>query len=52
LIFRALWGFLRSYVAKQGFRDGAAGVVVAMSVALDAVLGLALADQTSEGTES
>lgn len=52
LIFRALWGFLRSYVAKQGFRDGAAGVVVAMSVALDAILGLALADQSSEETES
>jgi glycosyltransferase involved in cell wall biosynthesis len=52
LIFRALWGFLRSYVAKQGFRDGAAGVVVAMSVALDAILGLALADQSSEEADS
>lgn len=43
LLFRAVWGFLRSYVIKQGFRDGVVGVVVAMSVALDAVLGLALA---------
>jgi len=48
LIFRACWGFLHSYVLKQGFRDGIAGVVVAMSSALTAVLGLALAGQ-SEG---
>ncbi len=51
LVFRALWGFLRSYVAKQGFRDGAAGVVVALSVALDAVLGLALAQDDSGSGE-
>lgn len=48
LVFRALWGFLRSYVFKLGFRDGSAGVVVALSVALDAVLGLALAGEQSE----
>lgn len=48
LLFRALWGFLRSYVFKLGFRDGSAGVVVALSVALDAVLGLALAGEQSE----
>ena len=46
LILRALWGFLRSYVVKQGFRDGSVGVVVALSVALDAVLGLAQAQTT------
>lgn len=48
LVFRALWGFLRSYVFKLGFRDGSTGVVVAVSVALDAVLGLALAGEQSE----
>ena len=48
LVFRALWGFLRSYVFKLGFRDGSAGVVVAVSVALDSVLGLALAGEQSE----
>lgn len=52
LVFRALWGFLRSYVFKQGFRDGTAGVVVAMSVALDAVLGLALAQESETSPES
>jgi glycosyltransferase involved in cell wall biosynthesis len=43
LVFRALCGFLRSYVLKLGFRDGTAGVVVALSVAVDSALGLALA---------
>ena len=47
LLFRFLWGFIRSYVAKQGFRDGSAGVIVAMSVALDAILGLAMAEKTN-----
>lgn len=51
LIFRALWGFLRSYVAKQGFRDGNAGVVVALSVALDAVLGLSMAQESDQGMD-
>lgn len=46
LTFRAGWGFLHSYVLKQGFRDGIAGVVVALSSALTAVLGLALAHQS------
>jgi glycosyltransferase involved in cell wall biosynthesis len=45
LLVRAWWGFMRSYVLKQGFRDGNAGVIVALSVALDAVLGLAEAQE-------
>lgn len=45
LVVRGCWGFFRSYVLKLGFRDGSAGVVVAMSVALDAVLGLAMASE-------
>ncbi len=51
LVFRALWGFLRSYVFKQGFRDGTAGVVVALSVGLDAILGLALAQESEQDPE-
>lgn len=43
LCARACWGFLRSYLLKGGWRDGGAGVVVALSVALDGVLGLAQA---------
>ena len=45
LIFRAGWGFLRSFVFKLGFRDGVAGVVVALSVAVDSAIGLAMAGE-------
>lgn len=45
LLARAAWGFVRSYVLKRGFLDGRLGVVVALSVAVDAVLGLALAGE-------
>lgn len=52
LVFRALWGFLQSYIVRQGFRDGVAGVVVGLSASLTAVLGLALAqDSDSEVLE-
>ncbi len=44
LVFRAGWGFFRSYVIKRGFLDGVDGVIVALSLALDCVLALALAD--------
>lgn len=43
LVMRATWAFFHSYVLKQGFRDRQAGVVVALSAALNAVLGLAQA---------
>jgi hypothetical protein len=43
LVLRAAWAFFHSYVLKQGFRDRQAGVVVALSAALNAVLGLAQA---------
>ena len=46
LIFRAGWGFLQSFIFKQGFRDGVAGVVVALSLSLTSVLGLALAQES------
>jgi glycosyltransferase involved in cell wall biosynthesis len=49
LVFRAIWGFLNSYIIKQGFRDGIAGVVVALSLALTSVLGLALAQESANG---
>jgi glycosyltransferase involved in cell wall biosynthesis len=45
LAARFAWGFTRSFVLKQGFRDGPAGVVVAASAGLDSVLGLALAEE-------
>lgn len=48
LFFRALWSFLRSYVLKQGFRDGAAGFVVALSLAVDSTLPLAMAGEQAE----
>ena len=47
LVLRAAWAFFHSYVLKQGFRDRQAGVIVALSAALNAVLGLAQASQPS-----
>jgi glycosyltransferase involved in cell wall biosynthesis len=45
LVVRAGWGFVQSYIFKQGFRDGIAGVVVALSSALTSVLGLSMAQE-------
>lgn len=42
---RALWAFLYSFVRKRGYRDGPAGVVIALSASVNAVLGLALAGE-------
>ncbi len=42
---RAAWAFVYSLVIKRGFLDGPAGVVVALSGAVNAVLGLALAGE-------
>ncbi len=47
LLARAVWGFLRSYILRRGFLDGRAGVLVALSVALDGVLALAQASEPS-----
>lgn len=43
LTARAGWAFVYSLVLKRGFLDGPAGVVIALSGAVNAVLGLALA---------
>jgi glycosyltransferase involved in cell wall biosynthesis len=43
LALRAAAAFLRSYLLRAGFLDGAAGVVVAVAAAANAVTGLALA---------
>ena len=45
LLGRAVGGFTKSLILKQGFRDGGIGVVVALSVAVDQVIGLALASR-------
>ena len=43
LAVRAVGAFLRRYLLRAGFLDGAAGVVVAVAAAANAVTGLALA---------
>ena len=43
LVLRAGLAFLRSYVLKRGFLDGQAGVAVALSASVNAVMGLAIA---------
>ena len=45
LAARALAAFGRSYVLKSGWRDGPAGVCVALSAAVNATFGLALASE-------
>lgn len=46
LTARAGWAFFYSLVVKRGFLDGPAGVVIALSSAVNAVLGLALAGES------
>lgn len=38
LLVRIAWGFVRSLFFRQGFRDGVAGVMVALAIAIDGVL--------------
>lgn len=45
LSIRAAWAFAYSLILKRGFLDGPAGVVIALSGAVNAVLGLALAGE-------
>ncbi len=45
LTARAFWAFLYSFVRKRGYRDGPAGVVIALSSSVNAVLGLAMAGE-------
>jgi len=45
LLLRAAWAFFRCYILKGGFRDGRIGVLVALSTACDAVVGLAMASE-------
>jgi glycosyltransferase involved in cell wall biosynthesis len=47
LLVRAWWAFTRCYVFKRGFLDGQAGVIVALSAAINATMGLALAAQNT-----
>lgn len=48
LSVRAMWAFVYSLVVKRGLLDGPAGVVIALSAAVNAVLGLALAGEASD----
>ena len=43
LAVRAGWAFFHSYVLRRGFLDGQAGVMIAVSAAMNATLGLAQA---------
>jgi glycosyltransferase involved in cell wall biosynthesis len=45
LAARATWAFFYSYIVRRGFLDGPAGVVIALAGAVNAVMGLALADE-------
>jgi len=49
LLARAVLSFLRCYLIKGGILDGRAGVIVALSVAVNACLGLAIASDRQTG---
>lgn len=49
-VVRALWAFLHSFVIRQGFRDGVAGLLVGMAVATEVVLGPSLAHDRDGGS--
>jgi glycosyltransferase involved in cell wall biosynthesis len=46
LALRAVWAGFHSYVLRSGFREGGAGVVIALAAAVNASMGLALASET------
>jgi glycosyltransferase involved in cell wall biosynthesis len=48
LAARASWAFFYSYILRRGFLDGPAGVVVAIAGAVNAVMGLAMANEDDE----
>jgi glycosyltransferase involved in cell wall biosynthesis len=52
LAVRAAAAFLRSYVLKSGWRDGPIGVCVALSAAVNACFGLAMASARPESCET
>jgi len=49
VLVQACWAFVRSLVFRQGIRDGVAGVLVAMAVAIDAVLAPVLIQERERG---
>lgn len=51
LAFRAAWAFAYSLVLRRGMLDGRAGLVIALSAAVNAVLGLALAGEKAQGSD-
>jgi len=52
LALRADWAFFHSLILRRGLLDGRAGVLVALSAALNATLGLALAAEEDSRTPS
>jgi glycosyltransferase involved in cell wall biosynthesis len=45
LALRALWAGFHSYVLRAGFREGGAGVVIALAAAVNATMGLAMTSE-------
>jgi glycosyltransferase involved in cell wall biosynthesis len=46
LALRALWAGFHSYFLRAGYREGGAGVVIALAAAVNATMGLAMATET------
>lgn len=50
LALRAVWAGLHSYLLRGGCLEGGAGVVIALSAAVNATMGLAMASETEKAT--
>jgi len=52
LLARALWAGFHSYVIRSGWREGGAGVVIALAAAVNATMGLAMASEPEATTHA
>lgn len=52
LALRAMWAGLHSYLVRGGCLEGGAGVVIALSAAVNATMGLAMASETAKPAPS
>lgn len=50
LLVRSGWAFVRSFIVRQGFRDGVAGVVIGVAVVIDTMLTPALRHDRDGGS--
>jgi hypothetical protein len=50
LLVRSGWAFVRSFIVRQGFRDGVAGLVIGVAVVIDTMLAPSLRHEREGGS--